>query len=177
MISFPLNDIKLILNQRYRDDRGYMEINYDSTFPIQFKIVQLNQSYGKKGTLKGLHYTSDMSKLIRVISGELVEIVVDMRKDSPDFLNGYQVVLGKYDGWLYIPKGFGNCMYYNEATSVEYLFDVEFLKSEQITLDMFDKDIKFPYNSVDVLNNLDRASLIRSEKDKKGMSVQEWLSL
>mgnify|MGYP001611265604 FL=1 len=175
MFSCPIPDIKLIPINKFYDERGYMGVNYDSTFPIDFKIVQMNQSFGKIGTLKGNHYTSDMSKLIRVISGELIEIMVDFRKDSPDFLNGYQCLLCDLSGWLYLPKGFGNCMYYREDTVVEYLFDIEFFKSTQITLDIFDKSIKFPYNSVDFLKNLDKTNLIRSEKDKKGISVKKWL--
>ena len=177
MISCPISDIKLIPIEKFEDERGSIEVLYKSNFPIDFKIVQLNQSYCKKGTLKGIHYTSDMSKLIRVISGEIIEIVIDMRKDSPDFLNGYHITLDKNTGWIYIPKGFGNCMYFSSDSIVEYLFDVEFLKSEQIYLNIFDKNIKFPYNNIDYLNNLDRKSLIRSEKDKKGMSVKKWLSL
>ena len=115
----PLADVKLIQPQRFGDSRGWFaEVFNQSTFsaaglPTQF--VQDNQSFSARGVLRGLHYQlgQPQGKLVRVLSGHIWDVAVDLRPNSPDF--------GKWAGFhlraqspnddlqlLWIPEGFAH---------------------------------------------------------------------
>jgi dTDP-4-dehydrorhamnose 3,5-epimerase len=87
--SANIQDVILIDPVVYQDERGYFcEIfqakNFsDAGIPTQF--VQDNQSGSKKGVIRGLHYQIHQAqgKLVRVITGEIYDVVVDLRKSSP----------------------------------------------------------------------------------------------
>jgi dTDP-4-dehydrorhamnose 3,5-epimerase len=119
VLKTPLNDVKLIQPQRLGDSRGWFaEVFNQSTFsaaglPTQF--VQDNQSFSVKGVLRGLHYQlgQPQGKLVRVLSGHIWDVAVDLRRNSPDF--------GKWAGFhlkalstddplqlLWIPEGFAH---------------------------------------------------------------------
>lgn len=111
-----LYDVKLLRPRRFGDDRGWFsEFFNSSTFasiglPDQF--LQDNQSKSAKGVLRGLHYQlgKPQGKLVRVLSGHIYDVAVDLRKNSPTF--------GKHEGFhlkpvddeneltmLWIPEG------------------------------------------------------------------------
>ena len=115
IIDTPLRDVKLIRPQKYGDERGWFtELFNARTFaaaglPQQF--VQDNQSFSARGVLRGLHYQlgQPQGKLVRVISGHIWDVAVDLRPGSPDF--------GKWAGFylkgedlefVWIPEGFGH---------------------------------------------------------------------
>ena len=70
------------------------------------------KSFSKKGTLRGLHYQNPpfaQTKLVRVLEGEIIDVAVDLRKDSPTFGQFYSTILdSKTNNLLYIPAGFGH---------------------------------------------------------------------
>lgn len=119
VLDTPLLNVKLIQPQRFKDSRGWFaEVFNQSTFadsglPGQF--VQDNQSFSAKGVLRGLHYQlgRPQGKLVRVLSGHIWDVAVDLRPSSPDF--------GKWAGFhlkaqspadelqlLWIPEGFAH---------------------------------------------------------------------
>src|ERR1700759_3680666 len=91
VLNTPLADVKLIQPQRFGDSRGWFaEVFNQSTFsaaglPGQF--VQDNQSFSTKGVLRGLHYQIEQpqGKLVRVLSGHIWDVAVDLRHDSSNF--------------------------------------------------------------------------------------------
>src|SRR5260370_26178256 len=115
LINTSLLDVKLVEPRRFGDSRGWFaEVFSQKTFadlhlPIQF--VQDNQSFSTKGVLRGLHYQlgRPQGKLVRVLSGHIWDVAVDLRPNSPDF--------GKWAGFhlqpdplqmLWIPAGFAH---------------------------------------------------------------------
>ena len=99
------------------DERGYfMESFNEKQFqeaieqPIHF--VQDNQSFSIKGTLRGLHYQTGVysqAKLVRVLEGEVLDIAVDIRPNSPTFGQYVSVILsGENQTQFFIPKGFAH---------------------------------------------------------------------
>ena len=119
VLDTSLRDVKLIQPRRLGDSRGWFaEVFNQSTFssaglPTQF--AQDNQSFSVKGVLRGLHYqfTRPQGKLVRVLSGHIWDVAVDLRRNSPDF--------GKWAGFhlrtespsdqlqlLWIPEGFAH---------------------------------------------------------------------
>ena len=119
VIETALRDVKLVQPQRFGDSRGWFaEVFNQSTFAaagLPAHFVQDNQSFSVKGVLRGLHYQlgRPQGKLIRVLSGHIWDVAVDLRRESPDF--------GKWAGFhlkaqssadelelLWIPEGFAH---------------------------------------------------------------------
>lgn len=119
VLDTPLRDVKLIQPRRLGDSRGWFaEVFNQSTFsasglPTQF--VQDNQSFSVKGVLRGLHYqfTRPQGKLVRVLSGHIWDVAVDLRRNSPDFGKwaGFHLKTGSPGDQielLWIPEGFAH---------------------------------------------------------------------
>ncbi len=86
-----LRDVRLIQPRRLGDSRGWFaEVFNQSTFSaanLPTHFVQDNQSFSVKGVLRGLHYQlgQPQGKLVRVLSGHIWDVAVDLRRNSPDF--------------------------------------------------------------------------------------------
>ena len=91
IIDTAIPDVKLLEPQVFGDSRGFfMETFRDEWFKTQIcdrTFVQENHSKSSKGVLRGLHYQTEntQGKLVRVVVGEVFDVAVDMRKDSPHF--------------------------------------------------------------------------------------------
>ena len=91
VLNTPLSDVKLIQPKRFGDSRGWFaEVFNQSTFShagLPTRFVQDNQSFSVKGVLRGLHYQlgQPQGKLVRVLSGHIWDVAVDLRPNSPDF--------------------------------------------------------------------------------------------
>lgn len=98
----------------WQDNRGYFYESYNSKFltdaGINAGFVQDNQSFSQKGALRGLHAQKDpfaQGKLVRVIQGSVLDVAVDLRKDSKTFGQHFSLVLsGENHKQLWIPPGF-----------------------------------------------------------------------
>ena len=99
-----------------RDERGYFFESFNAkTFEekgITRNFVQDNQALSSYGILRGLHYQlapHAQSKLVRVIQGEVLDVVVDLRNGSPTFGKQYSIVLSaENQKQLYVPRGFAH---------------------------------------------------------------------
>ena len=99
----------------YGDERGYFMETYNyrdfAAAGFDMTFVQDNQSRSKKGVLRGLHYQkkNPQGKLVRVISGEVFDVAVDLRKGSLTFGKWFGVTLSEENkNQLYIPEGFAH---------------------------------------------------------------------
>jgi len=100
----------------FPDNRGYFFESYREDWftnqGIDEKWVQDNQSFSQKGTVRGLHFQQEpfaQAKLVRVISGKVLDVVLDLRKGSPTFGKHFSVVLdAERFNLLYVPKGFAH---------------------------------------------------------------------
>lgn len=99
------------------DERGYFFESYNhrdfcKAIGQEVNFVQDNQSYSKKGVLRGLHFQKGeyaQAKLISVIQGRIQDVVVDLRKDSPTFGQNLSIELSSTNKMqLFIPKGFAH---------------------------------------------------------------------
>ena len=123
-----LRDVKLIRPKMHGDDRGWFaEVFNAKTFsavglPGQF--VQDNQSFSRRGVLRGLHYqlSKPQGKLVRVLSGHIWDVAVDLRPKSPEFGRwaGFDLK-GEEMEFLWIPEGYGHgFLVLSEAAQVLY---------------------------------------------------------
>ena len=115
IIETAIPDVKLIKPRRFDDDRGFFSQTYhqrqyhDAGIPSRF--VQDNWSHSSKGVLRGLHYQlkNPQAKLVSVIRGEVFDVAVDIRKDSPTFGKWVGEILSAENGCqLYVPEGFAH---------------------------------------------------------------------
>ncbi len=98
------------------DDRGYFmeSYNYKTLLEngIDYQFVQDNQSRSKRGVLRGLHYQNSphaQAKLVRVLSGSILDIVVDMRHGKSTFKKSFMLEMsGENKKQLLVPKGFAH---------------------------------------------------------------------
>jgi len=110
-----LDGVKIITPTVFEDERGYFFESYkapifkNNDLPINF--VQDNEVKSTKGVLRGLHYQFNrpQGKLVRVISGSILDVAVDIRKGSPTFGQSEIVHLAAENNkMLYIPEGFAH---------------------------------------------------------------------
>lgn len=114
-IETSIEDVMIIENKKYGDHRGYfMESYHYPSFKdagIDKPFVQDNQSKSKQGVLRGLHFQTEnvQGKLVRVLRGEVFDVAVDLRKNSPTYGKWEGVVLSEENNrQFYIPEGFAH---------------------------------------------------------------------
>lgn len=117
---FTFNETKIkgvyiIDVKTYGDNRGYfMETYKESDFKeagLRYNFVQDNQSSSRKGVLRGLHFQKKypQAKLVRVLKGEVFDVAVDLRKDSPTYGQWVSAVLSEENKRQFmIPRGFAH---------------------------------------------------------------------
>lgn len=110
-----IKDVYIIDVKTYGDNRGYfMETYKESDFKaagLDYDFVQDNQSSSRKGVLRGLHFqkTHPQAKLVRVLKGEVFDVAVDLRKNSPTYGQWVGVVLSEENKRQFmIPRGFAH---------------------------------------------------------------------
>jgi dTDP-4-dehydrorhamnose 3,5-epimerase len=110
-----LREAKLIRSEVFFDERGYFLETYQKplyqSLGIDCDFVQDNHSFSKKGTLRGMHFQHfpGQAKLIRVLCGEIFDVIVDIRPHSPTFRRWAGVHLkDEAHEQLFIPVGFAH---------------------------------------------------------------------
>ena len=156
------------------DDRGYfMESFNEQTFykctGERVHFVQDNQSYSTRGVLRGLHYQTGVhaqAKLVRVLSGEVLDIAVDIRPESPTYGQHVSAFLSAQNQrQFFIPKGFAHGFLVLSQTATFFYKCDNFYNKES--------ESGIAYNDVSL--NIDwilpEQELILSEKDKTQPSL------
>lgn len=151
------------------DERGYfMESFNEKTFQngISEKVhfVQDNQSFSSKGVLRGLHYQTGehaQAKLVRVLQGEVLDIAVDIRPNSPTFGQSEAIVLSaEKQNQFYIPRGFAHgFLVLSETATFFYKCDNFYNKESE-------GGIIFNDTQININWNFPEKELIISEKDQ-----------
>lgn len=115
--TFDISGLALIETRQFKDERGYFFESFNQTLfeeAIGKKInfVQDNISVSKKGVIRGLHLQAApfaQGKLVRVLKGSVIDVAVDIRKDSPTYGKSVSVFLSAENGkQFWIPAGFAH---------------------------------------------------------------------
>ncbi len=110
-----IEGVLVVTANKYGDDRGYFSETWNQNrfdgAGIKLNFVQDNQSYSAtQGTIRGLHFQSPphaQDKLVRVVSGRIIDVAVDIRQGSPTFAHWVSEELSAENGkQLFVPKGF-----------------------------------------------------------------------
>ncbi|WP_447636128.1 dTDP-4-dehydrorhamnose 3,5-epimerase [Flavobacterium microcysteis] len=112
----PIEDLLVITPKVFEDERGYFFESYNEALfkenGIDIKFIQDNQSFSKYGVIRGLHLQVPpfaQTKLVRVLQGEILDVAVDIRKDSKTYGQHFSIVLSAENKkQLLIPQGFAH---------------------------------------------------------------------
>ena len=175
-IPTTIPDVILIEPKIFADERGFFLESYQkqrfAEAGIPFDFVQDNHSRSEKGVLRGLHYQIQQTqgKLLRVITGEIFDVAVDIRKSSPTF--------GKWVGELlsadnkkilWVPPGFAHGFFVT-SPGTEVLYKATDYYAPQweraIVWNAPAINIEWPFNGVEpILSNKDKAGTPLSEAE------------
>jgi len=187
--------IKVIRFARFCDRRGYFTEVYrksdfgnhpEMDFMKGVKFVQSNESYSKKGTVRGLHFQWNpyMAKLIRTLTGRMIDMVLDIRKKSPTF---GKIILydmptdckKEYSEWIWVPPGFAHGNFFPEETMIEYFCSGEYSPDCEASISPLSKDIDWTLcapNLKALFDSIVPSTTLITDKDKNGFSVNSWLN-
>ena len=117
IIDTNLIDCKVIQPQLHNDNRGYFFESYhqqklNDSLGFEVNFIQDNESFSSKGVLRGLHFQTGnyaQAKLVRVIQGRVLDVAVDLRKDSSTFAQHFSIELSEDNkNQLFVPRGFAH---------------------------------------------------------------------
>lgn len=152
----------------FEDDRGYFFESYNKDkfhdLGIDINFVQDNQSFSKRGTVRGLHYQNppfEQIKLIRVLEGEVLDVVVDIRKNSLTYGKSFSIRLSaKNKKQLLVPHGFAHGFsVISDTALILYKCDQFYNKSSE-------GGIKFDDPSLNIDWGIKLEDIIVSDKDQ-----------
>jgi len=164
----PIQDLVIINPTVFEDARGYFFEAYNQNAiaaeGININFVQDNQSFSKRGTLRGLHYQNPpfaQTKLVRVLQGEIMDVVVDLRKESPTYGQHFTIKLSAENKkQLLIPQGFAHGFsVLSETATVLYKCDQFYNKASE-------GGIRFDDPLLNIDWGIDLKAAIVSEKDQ-----------
>ena len=192
--TLALPEIKVVQFALFKDNRGYftesfrksdLASNPDLSFFSTTEFVQENESFSLPRTLRGLHFQWNpyMGKLIRVLSGHMIDIVMDIRVGSPNFgkVILYDMPRSTDDAsgeWIWVPPGFAHGNLFLEPTAIEYLCTGEYSPSceagisplaSDLSWTLADKALKATFDSAVVSKDL-----LITDKDRMGLGVKNW---
>ena len=168
-----IEDLLIIEPQLFKDDRGffyesYNKNNLDKVINIAF--VQDNESKSNKGVIRGLHFQKPpyaQTKLIRCISGSILDVAIDLRKNSKNYGKYFSVELSSENNkQLFVPKGFAHgFQVISDEAIVNYKVDNFYNPKSDSGIIWNDKDLSIDWN-------LDIKPIL-SVKDLKLISFKE----
>jgi dTDP-4-dehydrorhamnose 3,5-epimerase len=167
-IKTPIPDLLIFEPKIIEDERGYFFESYNQQVfeeaGIQARFVQDNQSRSTYGVLRGLHYQLPpfaQAKLVRVIEGEVLDVAVDIRTDSPTYGQWYSVVLSAANKrQLFVPRGFAHG-YVVLSPTAEF-----FYKCDNFYAKAHEGSIRYDDPTLNIDWQIDLGKAILSEKDK-----------
>ncbi len=168
-IKTKISDVVIIEPKLFGDNRGYFMETFradklEAFLGYKINFCQDNESKSRKGVLRGLHYQLQpftQSKLVRVIKGSVIDVAVDIRKDSPTFGKYVAVELsGENKKQLFIPKGFAHGFL---VTSDEAIFTY---KVDAYYAPEYERSIRFDDPDIGIDWSFPKEEMLLSEKDK-----------
>ncbi|MCF0207630.1 MAG: dTDP-4-dehydrorhamnose 3,5-epimerase [Bacteroidales bacterium] len=167
IIDTPIKDLKIIEPTLFGDSRGYFfeawnKAAFDAA-GIDFTPLQQNESSSSYGVVRGLHYQLApyaQAKLVRCVEGEVMDVAVDLRRNSPTFGQHFSVVLSAENKrQFFIPRGFAHGFsVLSEKAIFSYMCDNLYNKSAERGIIFNDKTFNIDWK-------VPTDKMILSEKD------------
>jgi dTDP-4-dehydrorhamnose 3,5-epimerase len=162
---------KIILDERGYFMESFNERTFQNGVGQEVHFVQDNQSYSSKGVLRGLHYQTGehaQAKLVRVLQGEVLDVAVDIRPNSPTFGHYEAVVLsGDNQRQFFVPRGFAHgFLVLSDTATFFYKCDNFYNKESEGGIIYNDKSINIDWS-------FSSDKLVISEKDKVQPTIEK----
>jgi dTDP-4-dehydrorhamnose 3,5-epimerase len=163
----PIPGLLLFEPKVFPDERGYFFESFRDDFLKKQGVIQPfiqdNQSRSSRGVLRGLHYQIGefaQAKLIRVLKGEIFDVAVDLRENSPTYGMSYGVILSAENHHqLYIPRGFGHgFLTLSPVADILYKCDAYYHKIAEAGIKYNDPQLNIDWN-------FPASDIILSDKD------------
>jgi len=190
-LSIP--EIKVIRFARFMDQRGYFTETYRDTdlngigeLVSLSKAVfhQANESFSRAGTIRGMHFQWNpyMGKLVRTVSGRMIDLVLDIRKGSLTFgcMIAYDMPsVREYDWgeWIWVPPGFAHGNVFTEDTVIEYMCTGQYNPKCEAGISPLAADIDWRLcdrGLKAVFEETAKYSKLITDKDKGAVGVKGW---
>ena len=172
-IATSLPGLLLLEPRVFGDDRGFFLESYNqrafADLGIPDPFVQDNHSYSEKNVVRGLHYQIRQSqgKLVRAITGEILDVVLDLRRSSPTFGQWEAIKLsGENKHMLWIPRGFAHGFRVASETAHVLYKTTDFYAPEH------ERTVAWNDRSLNIDWQLDGEPVI-SAKDQRGVSFEQ----
>lgn len=153
-IPTEIQDLYVVQPRVFEDERGYFFESYsqqnERAAELQYNWVQDNEAYSERGVLRGLHYqvgAAAQAKLVRVVLGEVQDVVVDLRPESPTYGQHYSIILSaQKKNQLLVPRGFAHgYLVLSEQAIFAYKCDNFYNKSAEGGIIYNDPTIQIPW--------------------------------
>ena len=158
------------------DERGFFFESFRKDLLEDFisenlDFCQQNTSKSNFGVLRGLHFQTApnaQTKLISVSNGEILDVVLDLRKDSPSYGKHYSIILNDINNFqLLVPKGFAHgFISLSEFVNVNYQVDNYYNSENEFGINPFDNDLNINWI-------LEKNQIITNDKDKSHKNLSE----
>lgn len=184
--------VKLIQFERFLDKRGYFSETFrDSDFLennlgiFPNGILQTNESYSRRNVLRGLHFqwNQPMGKLVRTITGHMVDLVLDLRIGSPTQgkIMAFNMPIAPHDAtsnWIWVPEGCAHGNFFLEDSYIEYYCSASYNGNCESGVSPFATDIDWSICDSKLKNLFFdmKDSFITTSKDLNGHSVESWMN-
>jgi len=172
----PLKDCYIIHDTVFADERGYFfesfnQQKFESLTGLNISFVQDNQSKSSKGVLRGLHYQLGehaQAKLVRVLDGSVLDVVVDLRMDSPSFGQSFSIELTSENRkQFFVPRGFAHGFVVTSPTATFFYKCDNYYNKES------EGGFIYNDNTLNIDWQIEEANIVLSEKDKVLPSFEE----
>ena len=169
IVKTSIEGLVVIEPRVFEDERGYFMESYKESFIKKnfpnINFIQDNESKSNYGVLRGLHFQKapfEQTKLVRVVDGEVLDVAVDLRKNSPTYGKWESILLsGENKKQFFIPKGFAHgFVVLSEKAIFSYKVDNVYNKDSDSGIKYDDKDLNINWQ-------IDPKNIKISEKDKK----------
>jgi dTDP-4-dehydrorhamnose 3,5-epimerase len=187
--------VKVLRFGRFRDERGYFTEHFrhsqlEELYPALglskgASFVQANESRSRAGVIRGLHFQWQpyMGKLVRTLSGRMVDIALDVRLGSPTlgraiFYDMPSLPERPWDEWIWLPPGLAHGNFYPQEAAIEYFCTGQYNPEAEDGISPLCPDIDFGLSDRALLaefRDLVEKGPLLSAKDRESQSLSDWL--
>ena len=186
-----IQGVKVIHFERFLDKRGYFSETFRDADFLENKlgvfpngIMQTNESYSRRNVLRGLHFqwNNPMGKLVRTISGHMVDLILDLRIGSPTQgqIMAFNMPIAAHQNessWIWVPEGCAHGNFFLEDSYIEYYCSASYNGACEAGISPFATDIDWSICDPKLKNLFFdlKDSFITTSKDVNGHSLSSWL--
>ena len=186
-----IKGVKVIHFEKFMDKRGYFSETFRAgdfianeldIFPNG--ILQTNESYSRRNVLRGLHFqwNNPMGKLVRTISGHMIDLILDLRIGSPTQgqIMAFNMPIAAHQNessWIWVPEGCAHGNFFLEDSYIEYYCSASYNGDCEAGVSPFATDIDWSICDPKLKNLFFdlKDSFITTSKDINGHSLSSWL--